>query len=55
MKVNGIKTYVVAAGAILTAVGAYMNGVMDMPTLIQTVFGALSAMTIRHGMKTQAK
>ncbi len=54
-KINGVKTYVVALGAILTAIGAYMNGAMDLDTCIQTVFGALAAASIRHGITTEKK
>lgn len=52
---NGWKTYIVGLGAILTAVGAYLNGAMDLATLIQTVFGAIGAMTIRHGISSESK
>jgi len=44
---QGWKTYIVAAGAILTALGAYLNGSIDLTQLITAIFAAVSAMTIR--------
>lgn len=51
-KLDGIKTYIVGVAAILTAVGAYLNHAIDLTTLIQSVFTAIGAMTIRHGITT---
>ena len=51
---KGKKTYVVAAVAVVTAVGAYLTGEADLATMVETCFGAVMAMTIRSGIKTEA-
>lgn len=44
---KGKKTYVTAFLAILTAVGSYVLGEIALQDLIEAVFAALTAMTIR--------
>lgn len=51
-KLNGWKTYILGAGAILTAVGTYMNGGMDTKGLIEAIWTASMGMTIRHSITT---
>ena len=47
---DGYKTYIVAAGAILTAVGGYLTGAVDAVTAINSVLAALGLSTLRHGV-----
>ena len=49
---KGKKTYITGALAVLTAVGAYLSGELALAETIQTVFGALMAMFIRSGVKS---
>lgn len=51
-KLNGWKTYIVAIGGILTAVGTYMNGAIDIKTLLEAIWAGVIAMTVRHGITT---
>ena len=52
MMFKGKKTYITGALAVLTAVGAYLSGELALAETIQTVFGALMAMFIRSGVKS---
>ena len=45
----GKKTYIVAIGAIITAIGAYANGALDLSGLVAAIFAALAAMTLKAG------
>lgn len=47
---KGYKTYITAAIAVLTAVGAYLVGDATLPQTAQLVFSAVLAATLRHGM-----
>jgi len=47
---SGYKTYIVCAGAILTALGAYASGSIDLTHLIQYVFSAIAGITLRAGI-----
>jgi hypothetical protein len=47
---RGKKTYITAAVAIMTAVGAYLAGDMDAAATAQAVLTAVLAATLRHGM-----
>ena len=47
---KGYKTYVTAAIAVLTAVGAYLVGDATIAETAQLVFTAILAATIRHGV-----
>ncbi len=46
---QGKKTYFIAFGAILTAVGAYLGGSVSLTELVSTVYAALGAMTLKAG------
>jgi hypothetical protein len=47
---KGKKTYVTAFLAVVTAVGSYVLGEIAMQDMIEAVFAALTAMTIRAAM-----
>lgn len=49
---SGWKTYIVAAGAIIAAVGAYLSGTMDLTHLVEAIFVAIQSMNIRHALTT---
>jgi hypothetical protein len=49
---QGYKTYVVCAGALLTAAGSYLDGAIDKKTLVEAIFAALAAASVRHGITT---
>lgn len=49
-KLKGFKTYIVAAAAILTAVGAWLGGEMALGSMVEAIFAAVTAMTIRAGI-----
>ena len=44
------KTYIVCAAAILTAIGTYLGGGMDLGQLVTAIFAAITAMTMRAGI-----
>lgn len=46
----GKKTYIVAATAIITAIGSYAYGGIDIKELIEAIFAAITAMTMRAGI-----
>lgn len=50
---KGKKTYVIAAVAVVTAVGAYLTGEADLATMVESCFGAVMAATIRSGITTE--
>ncbi len=47
---NGKKTYIVALGTVLTAVGGVLTGTIDMGTAVNMVIQAALAATIRNGI-----
>jgi hypothetical protein len=47
---KGKKTYIIAAGAILTALGGYLDGKLDGMALALAVMGALGLGTLRAGV-----
>lgn len=47
---QGKKTYVVALGGALTAIGAYFTGDIDSIELAKALFNAVVAATIRAGI-----
>lgn len=49
---SGWKTYIVSVGAIITAIGSYLNGAIDLSQLVEAIFLAIGAMTIRNGITT---
>ena len=56
MKINGYKTYIVAIGLIMYALGGWAAGKVDPNTAIQSVFLALGMMGLRDGIaKKQVK
>jgi hypothetical protein len=53
---SGYKTYLTSAIAALTAVAGYLNGTIDLPTLIAALFAAVQASNIRDAIsKTISK
>lgn len=51
-KLNGWKVYILGVGAILTAIGGLIGGQIDAKTALETVWAALVAMGLRHGITT---
>jgi hypothetical protein len=49
---QGKKTYLVCASAVLTAVVAHLNGQIDTTAMIGAIFGAVAGSTLRHGLTT---
>lgn len=47
---EGKKTYIVAASYVLMAVGAYLQGQVDLGTAIQQVLVGLGFATLRMGV-----
>ena len=47
----GKNTYVVAIGGILAAVAAWFNGVMPVGDMVEAIWIAIAAMTLRKGIK----
>ncbi len=54
MNLSGYKTYITAVVAIITAIGAYLSGDVTIVATVQSVFVALLAAFIRHGVATSA-
>lgn len=54
---KGKKTYTVGIGAIMGAIGLWLQNPEAMPlaTMIQTVIGSLLAMFIRNGVKADTE
>jgi len=52
---SGKKTYFTAAAAVLTALGAYFSGEVDLVTTVQSVFTALMVIFLRQGVSSEAK
>ena len=53
-KLSGKKTYFTAAAAIITALGAYLTGGVDLTVTIQAVFAALMVIFLRKGVTSEA-
>ena len=51
IKVNGMKTYVVAMAMIMYALGGWIAGKVDVNTAIQTALIGLGMMGLRHGIE----
>lgn len=49
---SGYKTYITAAVAVVTALGLYLAGDANVADTAQTIFTAVMAAFIRHGIKT---
>lgn len=52
---KGKKTYILAAGASLTAIGGYLSGIITLPDLLQSLFIASGFGTLRAGVKTEVQ
>jgi hypothetical protein len=52
---KGKKTYFTAGAAVLTALGAYFAGEVDLSLTIQAVFAALMVVFLRQGVTSEAK
>lgn len=52
---SGKKTYFTAAAAVVTALGAYFTGEVDLTTTIQSVFTAIMVIFLRQGVASEAK
>ena len=52
---KGKKTYITAGAAVLTALGAYFAGEVDLTVTIQAVFAALMVVFLRQGVTSEAK
>jgi|TARA_B100000427_G_scaffold268449_1_gene234434 hypothetical protein len=52
---SGKKTYFTAGAAVLTALGAYFAGEVDMQTTISALFASLMAIFLRKGITSEAK
>jgi hypothetical protein len=50
-KISGKRTYLVAIGGILTAVGAWLSNDMELGTMISVVTTSLLAVFLRKGIK----
>lgn len=46
------KTYMVAIGGVLAAVGGFLTGTLDGPQAVQLVITSVLGATIRHGIDT---
>lgn len=51
-KLQGIKTYLTATAAILTAVVAYLNHAINLTEMIAAIFAAVQTMNLRHAITT---
>ena len=54
-KLQGKKTYFTAGAAVLTALGAWFAGEVELATMIQTVFAALMVVFLRSGVTSEVK
>jgi hypothetical protein len=50
---KGKKTYFTAGAAVLTALGAYFAGEVDLTITIQAVFAALMVIFLRQGVTSE--
>ncbi len=51
---KGKKTYFTAGAAVLTALGGYFAGEVDLTVTIQAVFAALMVVFLRQGVTSEA-
>ena len=47
----GKKTYILAFGAMATAIGAFMSGTMELGAFVEAMVAASMVVTLRKGMK----
>ncbi len=52
---NGYKTYIVGALAVLGAVGGWLDGELTLAAAINLAVPALLSMTVRHGIATAGR
>jgi len=52
---NGYKTYITGALAILGAVGGYLDGDLTLVAALNIAVPAMLALTLRHGISNQAQ
>tara|TARA_B100000287_G_scaffold383377_1_gene389099 strand:- start:244 stop:450 length:207 start_codon:yes stop_codon:yes gene_type:complete len=52
---SGKKTFFTAGAAVLTALGAYFAGEVDLTTTIQSCFAALMVVFLRKGVTSEAR
>ena len=52
---KGKKTYFTAGAAVITALGAYFAGEVDLATTISAVFATRMAVFLRQGVTSEAK
>ena len=50
IKIDGFKTYYIAIGLLMYAIGGWAAGKVDPTTAIQSIFIALGMMGLRHGI-----
>ena len=53
-QLKGYKTYFVAAAGALAALAAWSQGSIDTLNLVEALFAAAGAITLRHGVSTSA-
>lgn len=53
LKLSGYKTYFLGIGAIVTAIGMYLAGSIDLKTMVESIWAALAVMGLRHGVTTE--
>jgi hypothetical protein len=54
-KLSGYKTYIVALGGAITALGAYLSGGISFVELVTALFNAAGVAGIRHGVSAAQK
>lgn len=52
---KGKKTYIVAAGAVLTSIGAYLSGQLSLVELIALTLNGATAASLRSGVKSDVR
>lgn len=55
LRLNGLKTYIIAVGLMMFAVGGWASGMVTVDESIQSIFMALGMMGLRHGINTTYK
>lgn len=52
---KGKKTYFLSFGAMLTAIGIYLSGDITLMEMVEAIWAAILAMTIRAGVSKSGK
>jgi hypothetical protein len=47
---SGYKTYITGIVAIVTALGGYLSGAVDLPTTVMAIFAAAQTMNLRDAI-----